>query len=309
MCTSDLSLKLIAAACLLIIFTDSFVLQQIMEKEELIHLTSDPAVYASCYKPQIRMRIIFTAYAILSSAICLVLTMAVMCCEEFSQWFDKIVNAVAEFMYLAFGPVLFTFCLIGLYSVPELAHECHPTYVSNNLNLMDVTILLVCLGLSFCITFIYALQYTNQFAEKELGDEHSAMYQLFSTYLQRQRHSYHENKRRHAGACGSPGEPPSIFANLPEQISDRENDVELALVPSETDNEDGSRISGSSESMPLKFNRDFSSPGSNREIHQSKSYNMDAPEALIDPEDIAATDMSFTEGINSTRAASSYTGL
>ena len=157
MCTSDFSLKLIAAACLLIIVTDSFVMQQILQKEQLIHLTSEPDVYTDCYKPQIRMRIIFTAYAILSAAVCFVLTMALMCCDEFSEWFDKIVNHVAEFMYVAFGPVLFTMCLFGIYSIPNLAHECHPTYISHNLNLMDITILLICTGLSFCIVFLYAL--------------------------------------------------------------------------------------------------------------------------------------------------------
>lgn len=196
MCSSDFSLKLIAGACMLIIVTDSFVLQQIMDKENIIHMTSDPEVYQQCYKPQIRMRIIFTAYAILSSCICLILTTAVMVCDESSQWFDRIVNWVAEFMYLAFGPVLFTFCIFGLYSAPQLAHECHPTYVTDNLNLMDITILLICTGLSFSIVFIYALQYTNRIAEKELGDEHTAFYQLFSTYLSRQRHRYHEEKRR-----------------------------------------------------------------------------------------------------------------
>ena len=120
-------------------------------------MTSEPDVYTDCYKPQIRMRIIFTAYAILSAAVCFVLTMALMCCDEFSEWFDKIVNYVAEFMYVAFGPVLFTMCLFGIYSIPNLAHECHPTYISHNLNLMDITILLICTGLSFCIVFLYAL--------------------------------------------------------------------------------------------------------------------------------------------------------
>ena len=122
------------------------------------------------------MRIIFTAYAILSASVCFVLTMALMCCDEFSEWFDKIVNGVAEFMYAAFGPVLFTFCLFDLFSIPELSHECHPTHVGTNLNLMDITILLICSGLSFCIVFIYALQHTNKLAEKELGDETTTFY-------------------------------------------------------------------------------------------------------------------------------------
>ena len=157
MCSSDFSLKLIAAACLLIIATDSFVLQQILDKQDLIHMTSDPTVYQECYKPQIRMRIIFTAYAINSAGVCFVLTMALMWCDEFSEWFDKIVNWVAEYMYLAFGPILFCFCLFGLGSIPELSHECTPTRVTDRLNLMDITILLICTALSFCIVFLYGL--------------------------------------------------------------------------------------------------------------------------------------------------------
>ena len=157
MCTSDFSLKLIAAACLLIMVTDSLVLQQIFEKQDFIHLTSDPEIYQSCYKPQIRMRIIFTAYAINSATVCLVMTMALICCNEFSLWFDKIVNCIAEYMYIVFGPVLFTFCLFGLSHADQLVHECQPTHVSNTLNLMDITILLLCTVLSFCIVFVYAL--------------------------------------------------------------------------------------------------------------------------------------------------------
>ena len=151
----------------------------------MIHLTVQPRIYNECYKPQIRMRLIFTGYAVVSAIACFILTSAVIICDEFSEWFDKIVNYVAEFMYVAFGPVLFTMCLFGIYSIPNLAHECHPTYISHNLNLMDITILLICTGLSFCIVFLYALQHTNRMAEKELGDEHSAFYQIFSTYLNR----------------------------------------------------------------------------------------------------------------------------
>ncbi len=61
---------------------------------------------------------------------------------------------------------------------------------------MDITILLICTGLSFCIVFIYALQYTNRVAEKDLSDEHSLFYQLFSTFLNRQRQKYHSERKR-----------------------------------------------------------------------------------------------------------------
>ena len=37
-------------------------------------------------------------------------------------------------------------------------------------------------------------------AEKDLSDEHSAFYQMFSTYLNRQRHKYHADKKRRVAA-------------------------------------------------------------------------------------------------------------
>ena len=56
---------------------------------------------------------------------------------------------------------------------------------------MDITILIICTALSFIIVFLYALKYTNRIAEKELSDEHTALYQFFSTYLHRQKNRYH----------------------------------------------------------------------------------------------------------------------
>mmetsp|Transcript_39564 Transcript_39564/g.51832 ORF Transcript_39564/g.51832 Transcript_39564/m.51832 type:complete len:122 (+) Transcript_39564:505-870(+) len=63
---------------------------------------------------------------------------------------------------------------------------------------MDITILLICTGLSFSIVFIYGLQHTNMLIEKDLGDEHSVFYQVFSTWLNRQRAKYHSEKKRRA---------------------------------------------------------------------------------------------------------------
>ena len=65
---------------------------------------------------------------------------------------------------------------------------------------MDITILFICTGLSFIIVFLYALQYTNKLAEKELSDEHTTLYQFFSTYLKRQRQRYHQELKRKARA-------------------------------------------------------------------------------------------------------------
>ena len=144
------------------------------------------------------MRIIFTGYAINSASVCFLLTIALMVFDEYSEMFDRVVNLIADYMYIAFGPVLFVFCLFGLTSIPELSHECLPTRIGDRLNLMDVCILLVCTALSFSILFIYALQYTNRLAERDLGDEHSVFYQIFITVLKRQRQRYFDEKHRRA---------------------------------------------------------------------------------------------------------------
>ena len=77
-CSADFSLKLIAASCILIIATDSFVMQQILVRKDQIKLSSDPEVFRDCFKPQIRMRLIFTGYAINSAAVCLLLSLSLM---------------------------------------------------------------------------------------------------------------------------------------------------------------------------------------------------------------------------------------
>ena len=50
-CSADFSLKLIAASCILIIATDSFVLQQILVRQDQIQLTSTPEMFHDCFKP------------------------------------------------------------------------------------------------------------------------------------------------------------------------------------------------------------------------------------------------------------------
>ena len=295
MCTSDFSLKLIAAACLLIIATDSFVLQQILDKQDLIHMTSDPEVYQECYKPQIRMRIIFTAYAINSAGVCFVLTMALMWCDEFSEWFDKIVNWVAEYMYLAFGPVLFCFCLFGLTSIPELAHECTPTRITERLNLMDITILLICTALSFCIVFLYGLQHTNRLAEKELGDEHSVFYQMFSTYLNRQRSKYHlERKRRgqrrlqSSSGFSNSHEETAVSAAAAAHMNNGQHRMALHYDHSHTDLEGEPaepQAADSFDSTPLKFGHEISSDSVSKASAGAathRSYNGDMTMPLPD---------------------------
>ena len=77
------------------------------------------------------MRLVFTGYAINSASVCFLLTVALMVFDEYSTTFDKCVNIIADYMYIAFGPVLFIFCLFGLVHIGSLSHECMPTHVGD----------------------------------------------------------------------------------------------------------------------------------------------------------------------------------
>jgi hypothetical protein len=118
MCNTDCSLRLIAACCLLIVITDSFVLQQLLYKADEVKQYTSPEIYQECYKPQMSMRIIFTVYAINSAGICFLLTVALMICDEYSSSFDNFLNYVVEYMFIIFGPVLMIFCILGMAQLP-----------------------------------------------------------------------------------------------------------------------------------------------------------------------------------------------
>ena len=104
------------------------------------------------------MRLIFTGYSINSAIVTLSLTLGLIFCEEMSPNFDKLVNLTASYMYIIFGPVLLTFCLLGICNIHALERECFPTQIGSRVNIMDLMILFICTVLSALITFIYALQ-------------------------------------------------------------------------------------------------------------------------------------------------------
>ena len=90
-------------------------------------------------------------------------------------------------MYVAFGPVLFLFCLFGFASLPNLAYECLPTKIGERLNLMDVFILIICAALSFIILFMFALGRVNKMAEEDLSEETTVFYQVFYNFMKSRR--------------------------------------------------------------------------------------------------------------------------
>ena len=194
MCNSDCSLRLIAACCLLIMVTDSFVLIQLVERTDVVRMQSSPELYQECVKPLMLMRIVFTLYAINSAGVCLLLTCALMICDEYSSEFDTFLNYVVEYMFVIFGPVLFVMCSLGLILSPY-AKDCQYSSFQqqvnlNQMNVMDVFIMLVCLVLSGLVLFVYALQKTNRIAEESLQDERSVFYRAFACHLQSQRSNY-----------------------------------------------------------------------------------------------------------------------
>ena len=133
------------------------------------------------------MRLIFTGYAINSAAVCLMLSFALMVFGEDHVRFNQCVDLIADYMYVAFGPVLFLFCLFGFASLPNLAYECLPTRIGSRLNLMDVFILFVCAALSFTILFMFALGKINRLAETDLSDDTSLFYQVFVSFMKSKR--------------------------------------------------------------------------------------------------------------------------
>ena len=87
-CFDDFPLKVISLACLFIMVADGIIFEQLLQIQDQVQLSSLPEVFHDCYKPQIRMRLIFTGYAINSAFVCFVLTCALMFFEENTHRFE-----------------------------------------------------------------------------------------------------------------------------------------------------------------------------------------------------------------------------
>ena len=129
----------------------------------------------------------FTGYAINAAAICFLLTVALMIFDEFSQNFDTFVSWIVEYMFVLFGPVMLTLCLLGLSKIPAMKQNCD---MNDQINMVDLFIIICCILVGAAITFSYSLQHTNKLAEESLQNESSAMYQIFIAFLKRKRAKY-----------------------------------------------------------------------------------------------------------------------
>ena len=121
------------------------------------------------------MRIVFTAYAINAAVVSLLLTTALMICDEFSETFERIVNLVVMFMYVSFGPALLTCCLFGMTDIKSLSQLCIPGGL-HHVNTVDPAILMLATILSLFVTFCFGLKITNSMAEEELNNEGSVFF-------------------------------------------------------------------------------------------------------------------------------------
>ena len=147
-----------------------------------------------CYKPQIRMRLIYTGYAINAALVCFVLTCALMCYDEHSYRFQYVVHCITDYMFIIFGPVLFTFCIMGFSCLPGLVQDCKPNHVGEITHPADITVLVLCTIVSFCVLFLYAAQITAKVANIELANEYSFTYVTFASCFKREKDRYQVEK-------------------------------------------------------------------------------------------------------------------
>ena len=161
----DFPLKIISLACLFIMIADGFIFHQLLVIQDQVQLSSMPEVFHDCYKPQIRMRLIFTGYAINSAFVCFVLTWALICFEENSHRFETMINYITDYMFIIFGPVLFCFCIMGFTCLPGLAQECKPDHAGPITHQSDISVLVICTIMSFCVLFLYAAQITGRLSD------------------------------------------------------------------------------------------------------------------------------------------------
>jgi len=193
-CLEDFPLKIICLACAFIIFADSVIFEQLLSIQDQVQKTVEPEVFHNCYKPQIRMRLVFTAYAINSALVCLMLTCALICYDEHTHGFQNVVYWITDYMFILFGPVLFFFCILGFCSLPGLAQDCQPDHIGATTHPSDISVLIISTLVSFCVLFIYAAQITSKLMNQELSNEMSLTYTIFASCLKCEKEAYRKEK-------------------------------------------------------------------------------------------------------------------
>ena len=103
------ALLMLTCTCLVMVGMDTYLMQVIMVKKNMFeqHIPD----YGACLRPKFQLRIAFAAYSTLLSFTALLLSIALMACDEYSQNFERFVSWIINGVLFCFGPVLLTFCL------------------------------------------------------------------------------------------------------------------------------------------------------------------------------------------------------
>jgi len=106
---------------------------------------------------------VFTGYAINSAAICFALTLALILCDENSTSFDKFIKVISGYINLLFGPMLLTFCLMGMFNVSGIMHECSLDRIeTSHWNMTDLFVLMICTIMSISIVCLYTMDISSK---------------------------------------------------------------------------------------------------------------------------------------------------
>ena len=125
------------------------------------------------------MRLVFTGYAINAATVSLVLTTALMICDEWDESFVALGGYVLFYMRIVFGPALLLFCGYGFANIRNLSNKCtleQMDQTAEGMNTFDVGVLFLAAMLAVMVTCSYGLTLTAELAESELNREGSVFF-------------------------------------------------------------------------------------------------------------------------------------
>ena len=184
MCLENFSLDhifllMMAALMGLICYVDLQLLLEMFKdyfKDQSIY---NPDAFENCYKPQAGLRICFQCAATYCTGSCVVLVFCVAI-----NLADKVVEQVACWLLnvtsLVFGPVVLTVSIYALRYIKAMGKVCdryHGIW-ENQLNLMNIFILLLFLGMSFGITFTMIYERNLIIAQTSFVQDNSVFMKL-----------------------------------------------------------------------------------------------------------------------------------
>ena len=82
--------------------------------------------YSSCYGPQFKLRVVFVSYAMNFAIVSLLVTLALMVCDEAGETFDRLLKYIGFYLYISFGPMLLMFSVYGFTDFDALSTICGP---------------------------------------------------------------------------------------------------------------------------------------------------------------------------------------